>query len=355
MASQYGENIKLTIFGQSHSAGIGMVLEGIPAGQEIDFEALQAFLDRRAPGKNAFSTARKEADEPEFLGGFVGNRTCGAPIAAVIRNTNARPSDYEALKDVPRPGHADFTARVKYGGFEDASGGGHFSGRLTAALVLAGGIVKQLLEKEGIEILSRVASIGGIADEGPLRQPTSEKAFPTVSDAAGEAMQERIAEVKAEGDSVGGVIECKVRNVPAGLGDPIFDGMENRIAKAVFGIPAVKGIEFGDGFEAAAKKGSENNDAYGVEAGCVRPVTNHAGGILGGITDGKCIRFSVAVKPTPSIAKPQASVDLKTLEPVTVSAPGRHDPCVVVRAVPAVEAAAALAVYDALLNRKKEL
>lgn len=354
MSSSYGENIRLTIFGQSHSDAIGMVLEGVPAGSRIDFEELQRFLNRRAPGKNAWSTPRKEADAPRFLSGLVGDTTCGAPLAAIIDNTNTRSRDYEQLKYLPRPGHADLTAQLKYGGAQDVAGGGHFSGRLTASLCIAGGICIQLLRREGIEILSRIASIGDVEDVGELTASTADKPFPVVDDARGEAMQAAISAARAEGDSVGGVIECVLRGLPAGLGDPMFDGMENRIAAIVFGIPAVKGIEFGSGFASAKLRGSENNDAYAVRDGRVETLSDHCGGILGGITNGMPLVFRAAVKPTPSIAMEQQTVDLRTMTEAKLKITGRHDPCIVPRAVPCMEAAAAIAVYDALLGRRKE-
>lgn len=355
MSSTYGENLRLTVFGQSHSPAIGMTLEGIPAGIKIDMDELNAFLARRAPGKNSTSTARSEADAPEFLGGVVENTTCGAPIAAIIRNTDTHSKDYEELKRIPRPGHADYTAQIKYFGAQDYAGGGHFSGRLTAPYCIAGGICKQILAKEGIEIITRIYSIKDIKDEGKLDESTADKAFPTVSDDAGRKMIELIEKAKADKDSVGGIVECVVKNLPAGLGDPMFDGMENRIANAVFGIPAVKGIEFGTGFEATTLYGSENNDEFIVRDGRIVTKTNNAGGVLGGITNGMPIRFKVAFKPTPSIAKEQGSVDITKNEETKLVINGRHDPCVVVRAVPVVEAAAAIAVYDAWLGRKKEL
>ncbi len=354
MSSSYGENIRLTIFGQSHSRAIGMTLEGVPAGSRIDLAALERFLARRAPGRNAYSTARKEADKPEFVSGLLEGVSCGAPITALIWNTDVRSADYTAIRDIPRPGHADYTAQVKYGGAQDCAGGGHFSGRLTAPLCIAGGICAQLLAAEGVRIYSRIAAIGGIADRGPLLAPTAEKDFPVVDDAQGEKMLERIAACKAAGDSVGGLVECVLDGLPAGLGDPMFDGMENRIAAIVFGIPAVKGIEFGAGFAAAEMTGSENNDAFCLQDGEIRTKSNHCGGILGGITNGMPLRFRVAIKPTPSIAQAQQSVDLRTGEAVTLHVPGRHDPCIVPRALPCVEAAAAVAVYDALLGRRKE-
>ncbi len=355
MSSTYGENIRVTVFGQSHSAGIGVTIEGIPAGNEIDLERLNAFLARRAPGQNAWSTARKEADTPEFLCGVFEGKTCGTPITAVIRNNDTRSKDYTQLKIIPRPGHADYTAEVKYNGCQDYRGGGHFSGRLTAPLCVAGGICLQLLEREGIRVLSRIASIGDVEDEGPLTESTAAKEFPVVSDERGAAMRELIAAKRAEGDSVGGVVECVVTGLPVGLGDPMFGGMENRIAGIVFGIPAVKGLEFGAGFTAARMSGSENNDAYEMVDGAVTAKSNNAGGILGGITNGMPLVFRAAFKPTPSIAKAQESVNLSTNENTVLEISGRHDPCIVPRAVPVVEAAAAIAVYDALLSRKKEL
>lgn len=355
MSSSYGENIRITIFGQSHSPAIGVTMEGIPAGSEIDMEALGKFLSRRAPGKNAYSTPRKEADLPEFLSGIVENITCGTPLTAIIRNTNTRSSDYSLLKRIPRPGHADYTAEIKYGGHQDYAGGGHFSGRLTAPLCIAGGICKQLLEKEGITIISRIKSIGNICDSSELNTSTAEKEFPVIDDSCGEKMKEYIAEKRAEGDSVGGIIECCVLGLPTGLGDPMFGGMENRIAGIVFGIPAVKGIEFGAGFDVAKMTGSECNDSFCLTDGEVRTETNNCGGILGGITNSMPLTFRTAFKPTPSISAEQKSVDLIDNQNTTLSVPGRHDPCVVPRAVPCVEAAAAIAVYDAFLARKREL
>ena len=355
MSSTYGENLRLTIFGQSHSPAIGVTVEGLPAGFAIDMAALQAFLDRRAPGRDKNSTARKEADMPEFLCGLTGNVTCGAPLTAIIRNTNTRSGDYSELERKPRPGHADYTAFVKYGQSRDYAGGGHFSGRLTAPLCIAGGICLQLLAKEGITIRARIRSVADVTDDAPFTDSVAHKAFPAVSDTAGEAMQQRIADAKSACDSVGGVVECVVDGLPVGLGDPMFGGMENRIASAVFGIPAVKGVEFGDGFDVAKLRGSENNDPFGVENGQIVTASNHCGGILGGITNGAPLIVRAAFKPTPSIGIEQQTVDLHTLENTTLTVHGRHDPCIVHRAVPCVEAAVAIAVYDAFLQRKKEI
>ena len=354
MSSTYGENIRVAVFGQSHSPAIGVTVEGLPAGFKIDMEKLSAFLKRRSPGQNAWSTARKEADSPEFVSGIVEDTTCGAPLTALIRNTDTRSKDYSQLKIIPRPGHADYTAEVKYGGHQDFAGGGHFSGRLTAPLCIAGGICRQLLEEKGIRVFARILSIGGIRDDSEFCGTVENKEFPVVSEEAGERMKALIAEKKAEGDSVGGVIECVVTGLPAGLGSPMFGGMENRIAQIVFGIPAVKGIEFGAGFAAAEMTGSEQNDSFRIRDGRVETATNHAGGILGGITNGMPLVFRAAVKPTPSIGKPQKSVDLSAMTETKLEIQGRHDPCIVPRAVPVVEAAAAIAVLDAYTDRMKE-
>ena len=361
MSSIFHGQLTISIFGQSHAPAIGVTVDGIPAGETVDLEELQAFLARRAPGTGAWSTARKEGDKPEFLSGLVQGKTCGAPLAAVIRNTNTRSGDYENLKDIPRPGHADYTAQVKYGGFQDVSGGGHFSGRLTAPLCIAGGICKQLLARRGTFVGAHIAAIAGIPDasfdpvgleQAALLAP-GEKNFPVIDDGAGERMQRAIAEAKAQLDSVGGVIECAVLGLPAGLGDPMLDGMENRIARLTFAIPAVKGVEFGAGFGVATLRGSQNNDPFYMDGDRVRTRTNHSGGILGGITNGMPLVFRVAVKPTPSIGQAQDSVSLSRKEDTKLEIKGRHDPCIVPRAVPCVEAAAAIAVYDALLGQEK--
>lgn len=353
MSSTYGQNLRLTVFGQSHSAAIGVTVEGLPAGFPIDMAELQSFLNRRAPGRSDWSTPRKEADAPEFLCGVKDGVTCGAPLTAIIRNTNTRSGDYEQLRYCPRPGHADYTGYVKYGEGRDYAGGGHFSGRLTAPLCIVGGICLQILQREGIEVMARIRSIGTVCDENAFTASVAAKPFPTVSDEAGSAMQQTIAAAKAECDSVGGVVECVVNGLPAGLGDPMFDGMENRIAAILFGIPAVKGVEFGEGFAAATLRGSENNDPFTVVDDRVVTAANHCGGILGGITTGMPLVVRAAFKPTPSIAREQQTVDLRTNTPTVLSVHGRHDPCIVPRAVPCVEAAVAIAVYDAWLEAKK--
>ena len=360
MASVYGNVLHLSIFGQSHSPAIGCSLDGVPAGIAVDAEALQRFLDRRAPGRDETATTRKEADAPEFIAGVTDGYTNGAPIAAIIRNGNTRSQDYDNLRRIPRPGHADYPAQVKYRGFQDVAGGGHFSGRLTAPLCIAGGIAKQALEARGVSIVAHIASLGpnSIPDTplDPMRMSTVQaeailnNPLPCVSAMAAKAMRARIVEAKNDLDSVGGVIECVAYGVPAGLGDPMFDGMENRIARIAFGIPAVKGVEFGAGFAAAQLLGSQDNDPYRMEDGKVRPQSNSAGGILGGITTGMPIVCRMAVKPTASIGRHQDSVDLKTGEDADLVVRGRHDPCIVPRAVPVAEAACALAIMDAMLE-----
>ena len=355
MSSVYTGNVTVAIFGQSHAPAIGVTIDGLPAGLPVDLDALQQFLRRRAPGQNAWSTPRKEADAPEILCGLSNGRTCGAPLTAIIRNTNTRSGDYDNLRDTPRPGHADYTAQIKFSGAQDVAGGGHFSGRLTAPLCIAGGICLQLLEKQGVTVRARIVSVGAVTDGSPFLSPVGEKAFPAVSDAAAAAMQAEIAAARADGDSVGGVIECVIEGLPAGVGDPMFGGLENLISRTVFAIPAVKGIEFGAGFAAARMRGSENNDPFRVENGTVVTETNHCGGILGGISDGMPIVFRAAFKPTPSIARQQRSVSLGQMENKTLVIQGRHDPCIVPRAVPCVEAAAAIAVLDAVMARKKEV
>ena len=353
MSSSFNGNIKFTIFGQSHSPAIGVTVEGLPAGFEPDMSELARFMQRRAPGRNEFSTPRSEADVPEFISGLFDGRLCGTPLTAIIKNTNTRSGDYSELKYKPRPGHADFTAGERYNNAQDYTGGGHFSGRLTAPLCIVGGLCLQLLRAEGISVVTRIAELGGVADKGKICS-TADKPFPVVNDECGEKMKAAILSAKAEGDSVGGIIECAVSGCPAGIGDPMFGGMENRISSLVFGIPAVKGIEFGAGFDAAKMLGSENNDPFAVENGNIITKTNNCGGILGGITTGMPIVFRAAVKPTPSIALEQDTVDLRTMENTKLTVHGRHDPCIVPRAVPCIEAAAAIAVYDALLEKRKD-
>ena len=355
MSSTYGEILKLSIFGQSHGPAIGMTLDGIPAGLPVDAEKLQSFLNRRAPGQHDWATPRREEDSPEFLAGIVDGFTCGAPIAAVIYNHNTRSDDYHNLKDCPRPGHADYTAQIKYGGFQDAAGGGHFSGRLTAPLCIAGGLCIQWLEEMGIRIGARIACIGGLCDKeffDPMHPQLDQvcKDFPALSQTAADQMRGYISTIRDAGDSVGGIIECAVTGLPAGLGEPMFGGVESKLAQIIYGIPAVKSLDFGAGYSVGYMRGSQCNDAYTINDGQVRTLTNHAGGILGGITSGMPVIFQVAIKPTPSIAQPQESISLSRGETQQLIVQGRHDPCIVPRAVPVVEAAAALAIYDLILS-----
>lgn len=358
MSNIYGKNIKISIFGQSHSPAIGVSIDGLPAGLAINFDELGAFMRRRMPGQGAYATKRKEPDEPEFLSGLVDGVTCGAPLTAIIRNTDARPSDYDQLRDIPRPSHADYTAYIKYGEARDVRGGGSFSGRLTAPLCIAGGIFLQLLQRENINIAAHIAQIGDISDRAydPVLAGKDDFAglktadFPVLSADAGKQMLSAIEEARLAGDSLGGIIECAVTGLPTGIGEPMFDGVENRLAAIVFGIPAVKGIEFGNGFAAAGLRGSENNDAFTMCGDIVRTRTNNHGGVLGGITSGMPVIFRAAFKPTPSISMQQDSVSLSRRENTKIAVTGRHDPCIVPRAVPCIEAAAAVAIYDMILG-----
>ena len=358
MSSYLGNNLRVAIFGQSHSMAIGVTIDGLPAGERVDLEELERFLRRRAPGHTATATPRKERDKPHILCGLVDGLTCGAPLAAIIENTNTRSQDYDRLKDVPRPGHADYTAQMRYGGFQDVRGGGHFSGRLTAPLCIAGGIALQILARRGIQVTAHIRSIADVEDQpfDPMGERSdtlkvlNEAPLPVLDAAAGKRMEQAVLEAKAQGDSLGGVVEVMVTGLPAGVGDPMFGGMESRLAAALFGIPAVKGVEFGSGFEAARMRGSQNNDPFHMEDGRVTAASNHAGGILGGITTGLPLVFRVAFKPTPSIAMEQDSVSLSRKENEKLMVVGRHDPCIVPRAVPVTEAAAALVVLDALMD-----
>lgn len=354
MTSSYGENLKLTIFGASHAPEIGMSLDGIPAGKPVDRKALQDFLNRRAPGNFPWSTSRKEEDTPLFRSGLTDHITNGKTITAVIENQNVRRADYEELKYIPRPGHADYTAWIKYGLDFDMSGGGPFSGRMTAPLCIAGGMCKQWLEEMGIRIGAHIVQIGLMEGEYfRLLNPDLDKIrtdFPTLSREAADQMQEIIVKAKAEGESVGGTIECAVMGLPAGLGGPMFEGLESKIAQIIYAIPAVKALAFGQGDAYSIACGSLANDCYKVDNGVIKTLSNHCGGILGGISNGMPLVFTATFKPTPSISKPQKTVNLKTMEEVTIEIKGRHDPCIVPRAVPVVEAAAAIAIYDLILG-----
>lgn len=357
MSNLIGNRFRVLIYGQSHAPSIGAVIEGLPAGFTPDWDAVRAFMARRAPGGNAMSTARKEADLPEILSGLnERGETCGAPLAMRIVNGDTRSQDYTKLRDLPRPGHADYPAYVKFSGANDIRGGGQFSGRLTAPLCFAGALAMQLLEKEGVRIRAHIAQIENVLDATPDYVHPDFDAIASgdlavIDPVAGERMREVILAAKADCDSVGGVIECIAAGVPAGLGDPMFDGVENRLARIFFGVPAVRGVEFGAGFAACSMRGSAHNDSYRVEDGAIITETNRHGGILGGITTGMPIVARVGIKPTPSIAREQNSVSLSRGENDTLAVRGRHDPCIVPRAVPCIEAAMAVALYDLIAER----
>ena len=364
MSSEFGTILRVSLFGQSHGDAVGVVMDGLPAGEEIDLAGLRAFLDRRRPKPDGLSTARREEDTPKFLSGltFPEDRpgtavTCGSPLCAVSENADRRSGDYEEMKVLPRPGHADYTAWAKWKGSADMRGGGHFSGRLTAPLCVAGGIAKQILARRGIWIGAHLQRAGGVPDapfplipSPELLTQIAEKPFPVLDDEAGERMKAAIARARSEGDSVGGVVECAAVGLPAGAGGPLFGGLEGRLAAVVFGIPAVKGVAFGAGFQAADLRGSEDNDPFTVRDGTVVTETNHCGGILGGISTGMPLVFQAAFKPTPSIGRPQDTVDLSSMRPAVLTITGRHDPCVAHRAVPVVEAAAACVLLDVLME-----
>ena len=358
MSSDFGKTLRVGVFGESHGAAIGVTVDGLPAGERIDMDELQTFLDRRRPGKNPLSTTRRETDVPEFLSGLRDGVTCGTPLCAVIYNSDQHSADYAELADKPRPSHADYTAWVKWRGQADMRGGGHFSGRLTAPLCVAGGIARQILARRGVFVGAHLAAVGTEEDDeifplhptGELFRAVAAKPFPTLSDAAGERMQRVILDAREAQDSVGGIIECAAIGLPAGVGEPMFDGVENRLAAALFGIPAVKGVEFGAGFGSARLRGSENNDALRVENDRVVTETNRAGGILGGITNGMPLTLRVGIKPTPSIGQTQKTVSLSRMENTELTVHGRHDPCIAHRAVPVVEAVTACVLLDLLLE-----
>ena len=325
-----------------------MVLEGVPAGLELDLEQVQKELDRRKPGQDPTATARKESDLVEVLSGVFEGKTTGAPLAMVIRNSDQHSKDYESIRYTPRPSHGDYAGFIKSRGAQDYRGGGHFSGRLTAPLVAAGAVAKQVLAGRGVQVGAHISSIYGICDavlEDPEElKAVAAKAFPVLDDSKGEEMRQAILEAKEEQDSVGGAIECAVTGLPAGLGAPDFGcNVEGIFSQYLFAVPAVKGIEFGAGVAFSLMRGSEANDPFAVEDGKVVTKTNHAGGINGGITNGMPVTFEVTIRPTPSISLPQESVDLRTGEETEIEIHGRHDPCIVPRAVPVIEAAAALA------------
>ena len=357
-----GEKLKIEIYGGSHEKEIGVVISGIPGGTVLDLDKLSAFMSRRAPGRDEYSTPRKESDAIEFLSGVSKDGKCvGGDIHAVIRSNNTRSGDYSAFSDTPRPSHADYVASVKYKGKVNMAGGGPFSGRMTAPLCIAGGICLQLLERIGISIGAHLYSVADIKDSpfesvhlssDELCSP-AKKAFPVIDDTAGEKMKTRILDAKSAGDSVGAIVECAAVGLPAGIGGPLFEGIESRISAIAFAVPAVKGVEFGSGFSSAEMTGSAHNDPFCIEDGKVRTKTNNSGGIQGGITNGMPLIFRAALKPTPSIRTEQETVSLSKMCQEKLSIGGRHDPCVGVRAVPVIEAVAAIALFDAIQDNER--
>ena len=357
MSGMWGSKIKLSIFGESHGNAIGITIDGLPAGFSIDIDKIMMEMARRAPGKSSLSTPRKESDIPEILSGYFEGKTTGAPLCAIIRNSNTKSKDYSKLKDVMRPGHADYTGAVRYKGFNDYRGGGHFSGRITAPLVFAGAICKQILEVKGIIVSAHINSIGKIKDCSFLESDISdellnsfkEKELPLINTKLEDEMRQEILSARSSGDSIGGTIECAILGVSPGIGDPFFDSVESTLAHLMFSVPAVKGIEFGKGFDISKMRGSEANDEYYLENGNIKTKTNNNGGILGGITNGMPIIFNVAIKPTASIFKEQNTVNIVTMEETTLCIEGRHDPCIVQRALPVIEAVAAIGITE-LMN-----
>lgn len=359
MSSFWNNRISISIFGESHGSAIGVTIDNLPPGEYIDMDKIHQFMTRRAPKKDGTTTPRSEKDLPEVLSGVLNNRTTGTPLCAMIQNTDTRSKDYSNLAKLPRPGHADYTGAMRYQGFNDVRGGGHFSGRLTAPLCFAGAVCGQILERRGIYTGAHIAAIHGIQDDAFSRTRVSkedilavrEKSFPVINDAQGKLMWEDIQKARMGQESLGGIIECAAVNVPAGIGSPMFDGLENTIAQLVFGIPAVKGIEFGAGFQVAEMVGSQDNDAFYVdENGHIKTKTNNHGGILGGISSGMPITLNVAIKPTASISKPQQTVNFRERTNEILQIQGRHDPCIVPRAVPCVEAAVNLALLSHMMN-----
>lgn len=355
-----GNHITLTVYGESHGISIGAVLDGLPAGFAVDWDEVRREMERRAPGRNAMSTARKEADAFTVESGFFEGRTTGTPLCARIQNSDQHSKDYSDLSHLMRPGHADYAGHVRYGGFNDYRGGGHFSGRLTAPLVFAGAVAKQMLRERGITVGSHIQSIAGITDEkfSPLGESAEKldaltrETLPLLDASRENAMRKAIEDAKNDGDSVGGVIEVMAIGLPAGIGDPMFDSVESSLSHALFSVPAVKGLEFGTGFALAGMRGSEANDAMRYEDGEIKTLSNHNGGITGGITNGAPLLFRLVVKPTPSISRPQKTVDLATGKDAVLEIRGRHDPCIVQRAVPVVEAVTAWVLLDILLSSR---
>ncbi|MDE6758095.1 MAG: chorismate synthase [Clostridia bacterium] len=355
MSAVWGDKIKITIFGESHSDAIGIVIDNLPSGARLDIEEIRREMARRAPNGGEFSTPRKECDEVEIVSGYFDGKTTGTPLCGIIRNTNTKSKDYSLLKEVFRPGHSDYGYFIKSGGNNDYRGGGHSSGRLTAPLVFCGAICKQLLREKGISVGSHILSIANMKDSafpininGGELEDLAREVFPLLDKSKFESMRNIIAQAREEGDSVGGTIECAVTGLQGGIGEPFFDSIESRLASLLFSVPAVKGVQFGKGYSLAEMKGSQANDPFEFVDGKVVTKTNNNGGILGGISTGMPIVFNVAIKPTASIFKEQDSINIKSKENTKLKIQGRHDSCIVVRAVPVIEAVAAIAIYDFL-------
>ncbi len=360
MSGIWGKNLQINIFGESHGQSIGIVINGLPAGVEIDFEKVEKQMARRAPNGGIFSTPRKEEDKVNIVSGYFENKTTGCPLCAFINNTNTKSTDYSATKDLVRPSHSDYGYWVKSNGFNDYRGGGHSSGRITAPLVFCGAICQQILEKQGIYVGSHIKSVSNIEDkdfeltDGQLCfEKLLQKELPVLDDNIIEPMTQKITWARSQGDSVGGIIETNVVGINAGYGDPFFDSIESKISSIIFSVPAVKGIEFGKGFEISKLTGSQANDQFCIKDEKVQTMTNNNGGILGGISNGMPINFKVAIKPTASIFVEQNTVNVKTMEEEIIKIKGRHDPCIVVRAVPVIEAVTAIAICDILMENKK--
>lgn len=357
MSGMWGNNIRISIFGESHGNAIGINIDGLPSGVQIDMDKVMVEMLRRAPGKSPLSTPRKEGDIPEILSGYFEGKTTGTPLCAIIRNSNTKSKDYSKLKDIMRPGHADYTGNVRYDGFNDYRGGGHFSGRITAPLVFAGAICKQILESKGVIVAAHVNSIGNIKDKGFLDVEVNEelissfkgKELPLINSELEDSMRQEILKARKDMDSIGGTIECAVLGINPGIGNPFFDSVESTLAHLMFSVPAVKGIEFGKGFDISKMRGSEANDEYYLDGELIKTKTNNNGGILGGITNGMPVIFNVAIKPTASIFKEQNTINIATMEETKLSIEGRHDPCIVQRALPVIEAVTAIGILE-LMN-----
>lgn len=362
MSSFWGNKLHISIFGESHGSAIGVVIDSPPPGEQLDHEMIAHFMERRAPGRTPWSTPRKESDIPEILSGYFNDHTTGTPLTAMIRNSDMHSRDYENLAFIPRPGHADLTGSIRYKGYNDLRGGGHFSGRLTAPICYAGAVSLQILQRKGIQIYARIKEIEGISDSAvdmahpPLSKLSllQDKVFPTLDDAAGLSMIQAVEKARMEEDSVGGIVECFIFGLPAGIGDPMFGGLEPKLASMLYAIPAVKALSFGSGFDACRMRASVNNDSpYYSDQRDKRSIsyrTNHSGGIDGGISNGMPVVFQIGIKPTPSISREQDSVSLTEKIETKLHVKGRHDPCIVPRAVPVAEAAAAIVLLDTLMD-----